>query len=328
MSSIVIKLPNWMGDILFSYDLLYSLSKSFERLGVLTSSAHGELFEIFPLENTTIIDYPPQNWPQLDRDTLLRVHDFHPDCGLLLTNSFGSALVLRFAGVPRLMGYSSEKRKLLLGQSIPLPAHRMHQKDYYLNLLKIFELQPLQYPINSDGMRDPLVVIHPGASKMERAWNMERFLKVAERLSSDGFEVIFVTGDLQADLPHAFRVARKPSLKEFAEMLKKCALFIGNDSGPLHLAQQCGASVLGIYGPGDPFVTGPRPLTPYRIISHRYPCSPCHQNFFKECEPASSGKPFCIDTISSREVIAAALDLLKGTMVPEYSARSNSCQNG
>lgn len=328
MSSILIKLPNWMGDILFSYDLLYTLSQSFDRVGLLTSSAHSELMEIFPLENTTVINYPAPNWPRLDRDTLLQIQDFRPDCGLLLTNSFGSALVLKLAGVPRLIGYGSERRGWLLNRSIPLPAYRMHQGDYYLNLLKILELKPLPYPTNFEVNRDPLIVIHPGASKMERAWNIERFIGVAEKFTAEGFEVLFVTGDSQFALPDAFRVFRKPSLRKFVEVLKRCALFIGNDSGPLHLAQQCGAPVVGIYGPGDPSVTGPRSLTPYRVVSHRYPCSPCRQNFFKECEPAATRKPYCIETISSREVMIAALDLLSSRFVPEYSARSNACQNG
>lgn len=315
--SILIKLPNWMGDILFSYDLLYTLSRSFDRVAVLTSAQHAELFEIFPVPNTLVIEYPPENWPNIDRDTILRIQEFAPETGLLLPNSFGSALILKFAGISRLFGYDTENRRHMLTRSLPKPAQRMHQTEYYLNLLRLFDLQPISYPIDNAGDRRELVVLHPGASKQERAWNLERFWKVAEELTKAGREVLFVTGEQISSA--RFPVLTKPSLSEFASVLRRCALFIGNDSGPLHLAQQCGAPVVGIYGPGDPLVTGPRAVSPARTIYHGYPCSPCRQKFFQECNPAPSYKPYCIETISTHEVLNAVFELLS---IPKASNRN------
>lgn len=317
MKSILIKLPNWMGDILFSYDLLYTLSRSFDRVAVLTSSAHADLFKIFPIPQTVVIDYPPENWPNIDRDTILRIQEFRAEAGLLLPNSFGSALILKYAGISNLFGYDTEHRKLLLTRSLPKPVQRMHQTEYYLNLLRLFGLQPTSYPTDTGGKRQELVVLHPGASKLERAWNLERFWKIADELTKSGRDVLFITGE---PIPTAgFPVWTKPSLSEFASVLRSCALFIGNDSGPLHLAQQCGAPIVGIYGPGDPLVTGPRSLSPSRTIYHAYPCSPCRQKFFQECNPAPSYKPYCIETISTREVLNAAVELLN---IPKASDRN------
>ena len=112
MASIVIKLPNWMGDILFSYDLLFTLSMKFDRVALLTSRAYAELFQIFPIPRSTVIAH--ENWPNLDREAVKEIQEFRPDLGLLLTNSIGSALALRLAGVSRLFGYATEHRKFLL----------------------------------------------------------------------------------------------------------------------------------------------------------------------------------------------------------------------
>lgn len=309
MSTLIIKLPNWLGDILFSMDLLYSLAPHFKKIGLCTSDQHASLFEIFPIPNSEVIEYKSDSWPYLERESILGISRFQADSGLLLPNSFGSALLFKYAGVKRIYGYNTEHRNFLLKRSLPKPAFTVHQTEYYLNLLKLFDIQAAEYPQPRFSQRQPLLVIHPGSSKRERAWHLERFLNVADHFQKKGWEVGIVSGE---PLPGCnFPVHVQPSMKDFADMLMKCSLFIGNDSGPLHLAQQCGAPVVGIYGPGDPLITGPRPISPARVIYHNFPCSPCRQKFFHECDPSPSYKPYCIETISSAEVIRAAEQLVE-----------------
>ena len=308
MNSILVKLPNWIGDILFSYDLLYSLSQNLDRLVMLTSQEQSELLQIFPIPRSEVVTYASNEWPRLKRNTLIKINELGLDSGLLLPNSIGSALTLRRAGIRHLYGYDTERRSFLLERSLPCPDYKVPMPEYYLGLLKLFGFQPEHYPVSTSVVKNKVVLLHPGASKIQRAWNLDRFIQLAEALRQKGFEVQFVSGE---DLPvGSFPLKIKPSLKEFSNLLRNCSLFIGNDSGPMHLAQQCGAAVVGIYGPGDPLVTGPRTLTPHRVIYHSYPCSPCRQKFFKECNPAPSGKPYCIETITTEEVLRASLELL------------------
>ena len=81
-----------MGDILFAYDLLFSLSSDFNRLGLCVSTQHEELFSIFPIPNAEVISYPPESWPHWDPETLHRIEDFRADLGLVLPNSIGAAV--------------------------------------------------------------------------------------------------------------------------------------------------------------------------------------------------------------------------------------------
>ena len=308
MKSLLIKLPNWMGDILFSLDVLHTLSCHFDRLALLVSSELEELFRIFPVRGSEVIAYPGEHWPSLNRDTILQIERFAPDAGLLLPNSIASAIALRYAGISHLIGYSSEHRGFLLHQSARVPSRRMHQTEYYRNLLRLFNIEPVPYPVAASDMKNSAVLIHPGASKIERAWHLERFLKVADLLKGIGMDVIFVSG-AKVTLS-GYPLVTAPSITEFAGMLRTCSLFIGNDSGPLHLAQQCGVPVVGIYGPGSLITTGPRPISRFRVVHHGFPCSPCRQRFFKDCNPSPAGKPYCIETISTQEIFQAATQLL------------------
>jgi ADP-heptose:LPS heptosyltransferase len=102
-----------------------------------------------------------------------------------------------------------------------------------------------------------------------------------------------------------------PSIKEMAGMLEHCRLFVGNDSGPMHIAAALGVPTVAIFGPGSPALTGPAvPAGCLSVVDKRYPCSPCRQDFFRECPAAPSGKPFCLEEIEVEEVVSAALRLL------------------
>ena len=314
MQKLLVKLPNWMGDILFSYDLLNSLATSLEEMAVLTSTNHRQLFEIFPLPRTRVIAYPPESWPRFDPETVKAIEDFRADAVLVLPNSIGAALILRFFARAPLYGYATEHRDFLMRKSMLPPVARIHQAAYYLQLLQLFDLEARSYPPDGATSGQRRVVIHPGASKMERAWHMDRFLEIGHQISEEGYQVVFVSGTRMASEP--FEAVVNPSLKEFVDLLKGSALFIGNDSGPLHLAQQAGIPVVGIYGPGNPLTTGPRPMTPHRVVYHAFPCSPCRQKFFQECAPSTNGKPFCLETIGVNEVRRAALELLNPNLQP------------
>jgi ADP-heptose:LPS heptosyltransferase len=306
-----------MGDILFSFDLLYSLSFQYQKIGLCTSSQHAILFNIFPIPNSEIIEYEGGEWPYLNRESILKIDQFKADEGLLLPNSIGSALLFKYAGVNQLMGYDTEHRGFLLSKSLQPYSRRVHQRDYYLRLLELFDTRIHLYPNPALTARAPLVVIHPGASKKERAWPFERFVKVGEHFKNEGWEVMIVSGEHVPDTELHTWV--NPELSEFVDLLKRCSLFIGNDSGPLHLAQQCGAAVVGIYGPGDPRITGPRDISPVQVVYHNFPCSPCRQKFFHECDPSPNVKPYCIETISSFEVIRAAEELVKTSTVLSHT---------
>ncbi len=115
------------------------------------------------------------------------------------------------------------------------------------------------------------VVIHPLASKPEKTWPAAGFLAVARRLRREWeMEAVFIAGpgeDLSAF--SEFRCLAGAPLAEVKTLLAGASLFIGNDSGPAHLAAAFGLPVLVIFGASDPVIWGPW-RTPAEVIVARH----------------------------------------------------------
>src|SRR2546428_12826970 len=100
-------------------------------------------------------------------------------------------------------------------------------------------------------------------------------------------------------------------IKVAAGVVERCQLFIGNDSGPMHMAAALGVPTVAIFGPGTPRRTAPLAARGgVVVVTKEYPCSPCRQNFFRECPASPAGKPFCLEEIQIDEVERAAAGLL------------------
>jgi ADP-heptose:LPS heptosyltransferase len=106
--------------------------------------------------------------------------------------------------------------------------------------------------------------MHPGGEGLwgRKRWPVERFAQVADGLSDRlGARIVIMGGKddayLAADLAsrtHAdiINAAGQTTLGETAALAKRCALFIGNDSSPLHIAAAMGVPVVAIHGLTDP----------------------------------------------------------------------------
>jgi heptosyltransferase-2 len=94
-------------------------------------------------------------------------------------------------------------------------------------------------------------------------------------------------------------------------LLRKALLFVGNDSGVMHLAAAAGIPLVALFGPQSPVKFGPWSKRA-RVIYTQFPCSPCRQKFFTECEPSPRQKPACIEAITVDEAFQECRGLLAG----------------
>lgn len=104
----------------------------------------------------------------------------------------------------------------------------------------------------------PAAVIHPVAATPAKTWRAEGFLAVAKHLKQAGMESIFIGADSD-DLSefNAYRTLRGAPLSEIKGLLSGASLFVGNDSGPAHMAAAFGVPVVAIFGDSNPAVWGP-----------------------------------------------------------------------
>ncbi|MEI9972635.1 MAG: glycosyltransferase family 9 protein, partial [Ignavibacteriota bacterium] len=107
-------------------------------------------------------------------------------------------------------------------------------------------------------VHSPIAVIHPVAATPEKTWRADGFLAVAEHLKTLGLEPVFI-GAAADDLVafHGYRCIVGAPLAEVKSLLAGASFFVGNDSGPAHMAAAFGLPVAVIFGNSNPAIWGP-----------------------------------------------------------------------
>jgi predicted lipopolysaccharide heptosyltransferase III len=171
----------------------------------------------------------------------------------------------------------------------------------------------------------PIVVMHVSAGNPFRRWPAQNFAEVAAGLARGEFSrrIIITSGPSESGAADAIaadaqRLAGKHAshivrcgefdLSELRALAGRAALFIGGDSGPLHIAATTSVPVVALFGP-----TLPERSMPWRMADTRaiaidagpLPCRPCHQ---RRCEP---GDFRCLTRVRPERVLVAAEQLLR-----------------
>lgn len=114
----------------------------------------------------------------------------------------------------------------------------------------------------------PYAVLHPMASAPEKTWPPENFLAVADHLASEwDLDPVFIAGSGDDITPFArFRTLAGAPLGQIKELLSTAGLFVGNDSGPAHMAAALGIPVAVVFGASDQRIWGPW-KTPSEVLA-------------------------------------------------------------
>jgi len=153
------------------------------------------------------------------------------------------------------------------------------------------------------------VALAPGAAYgSAKCWPTERYAALADRLVAEfGADVILfgspgerdVAERIAAKMQHVpVMLAGKTSIGDLPALFSRCQLFVGNDSGAMHVAAAVGLPVVTIFGPTDPF--GTRPATAsFALVQEKVSCSPC---FLRHC-PVDHR---CMQRVTVNQVYEAA----------------------
>lgn len=132
----------------------------------------------------------------------------------------------------------------------------------------------------------PFAGLFPGAGWMHKQWPADRFASLGDRLAEAGWRVVVFGGtrDVGACREVAEGMKSGPvllsgiqKLRETIALIDRMGLFVSNDTGPMHIAAGLGVPTVGIFGPSDPVLYGPRGRR-VRIVASGFPCSPCPQD--------------------------------------------------
>jgi heptosyltransferase-2 len=263
------------------------------------------------------------------------------DLAVLFQNAFEAAFLTFLAGVPRRYGYATDGRSLLMSDPIAAPDRRtlVHQVRYYWDLLKPLGLtgdppapELVVFPEEEQAMAgrfaqggltatDVVVGINPGSTYGgAKRWLPERYAEVTERLCRTIREsreqqvgvVIFgakgeerLGHEIAARLPsRSLVLSGATTIRELMAAVKRCAMLLTNDTGPMHIASAFQVPVVAIFGPTDWRTTSPFGSA-HVIVRQPVDCAPC---LLREC-PIDHR---CMTRVSVDQVYEAATKQVAG----------------
>jgi ADP-heptose:LPS heptosyltransferase len=160
----------------------------------------------------------------------------------------------------------------------------------------------------------PYAVLHPGAAYFTKRWSLDGFAQMAGWLREQRgvFPVVILgpgeramAGEWRARLRDSVRIFDDLALDELIALIAGARLFLGNDSGPAHLATAAGRPGVVIFGSSDSLTWRPW-QTPHRAVQNDFPCNPCRGD---RCYAFS--EPRCILSVTPEQVQAACIELLE-----------------
>ena len=289
---IVVVMKNWLGDLLFQMPALDLIKQKYPGalITCIAPERCREILEAHPAVSGFIpFDEKTTHRPLFPRiQFAFELRKKGPwDQGYLFHRSKTRALLLMLAGAKERIGFG-KGRTLLLTQAIPEPSGSLHQLDYFLEMMRQagFEIPQdpsyrFYYKKEDRGLalrllkdedldkKGSFVCFHLGANWEPKRWPAEHFSELADKIHETRGLPVVVTGSRQ-DQPlfevfskkvkkaRVISFVGKTGLGVSAVLYEQAACLVTGDSGPMHIASGVGASVVALFGPTDPKLTGPR----------------------------------------------------------------------
>jgi lipopolysaccharide heptosyltransferase II len=314
---ILVRLPNWLGDVVMSTALLNQLSDSHNhaQIDVIIKP------ELAPLLNNLNSIHYIWTFSKKEYKGLKGLYKFGSklrkekyDKYITLPDSFSGALIGYFAGIPQRTGYANEFRSLLLTE-VRYKKKGLHRVREYLNLNEnVQEDAGISVTINptraSINLPEKFILFNANSEAVSRRIPVRKSSEIINRLTETTDSQIILTGthrdkefiqsiiDLCNEKNRIRNLAGKTSLSELVYICSRAELVISTDSGIAHVANATGTRVIVLFGAGNELNTAPFTTGNLHIIrKNDIACAPCVSN---QCK---FGEPKCLNEISVEDII-------------------------
>jgi len=311
-----------IGDVVNTLPLVCRLRRAFPRAKlswVIAPLAHRLVEGHDAVDEFLVLDVSrPSSWPAFLRTLRSRKFDLAIDLQRILK----SGLVTRLSGAPRRLGFDKARCKerswLFTNERIPArqsPGVTVAQYLEFADHLGAPAAEPeWRLPIVPWCQEAPRVALNLGASKPANLWHPDGWASLAHRLVErvPARRIALIGGADDRAAADAVLAQGPPglldavgalSLKETAGLIAASEVFVGCDTGPLHLAVAVRTPVVALFGAADPARTGPFGAAD-SVIFKGVECSPCRR---REC-PIDTHP--CMTRIGAEEVATRVLALL------------------
>jgi heptosyltransferase I len=265
----------------------------------------------------------PDTWLQISgsvRDLRIPRYEVAVD----FQGALRSALIARLSGANKIYGFANPRETIAkMAYTDRITANGTHVVEQNLSLSEALLGKPVglpaaQLPRDKSAEQgcdrymvehriEKFALLNPGAGWGAKQWPTERYGVAAKQLSENGVECLINYGPGEQALAEAVMTSSKGhakaiqlSLTQLIAFTRRAALFIGGDTGPMHLAAALKIPVVALFGPTDPARNGPFGT---RSVVLRNPLSPTSHKRRNQPDPG-------LLAITADEVVAAAKQLL------------------
>ena len=327
--NIAVRVPNWIGDCIMCLPAIGFIKKSIpnSKISIICKSFLSDIFTKMD-DVSDVIPIPNNMGPSALWKTSGELKKYSFDRGFLFTNSFGSALLFKLAGIPSICGYKRDGRGFLLYTKIPYIKNEKQHAFYYLDMVAQCLDRPSENNVNicikpseedrncaSEKLsqlgidsRKTIIGMAPiAAYGSAKEWPAGHYQKLIDDILSHQPEnqiILLGSSKEKSGLEKVAKgmgsnvtvLAGDLTLGEAIVAISYCNVFVSNDSGLMHVAAALGIPQVAIFGPTNPRKTSP--LNSKSTVLFEPPsCWPC---LHRECPKDTH---LCMENISVNRVL-------------------------
>lgn len=298
IKNIIIRLPNWLGDLVMSTAFVKAVQQQYPdaTIDLITKKGIDFLLDYFPPHGKRYVfdktEYKGASGAWRFGRMLRKQKEF--DLFFCLPDSMSSALLARATGANKIAGFKKEWRSFLLTHAYRKPGG-MHRVEEYNDLLAQFTSRPATHPPVTLHLpatkRDKTVVININSEADSRRLPMEKARRIIDTIRRTIVEDIVLIGSPKekdfvdevfnglADQQGIQNLAGKTTLPALVKVLGNSAVLLTTDSGPAHVANALGTHTIVLFGAGNENNTAPYNKENRTIIRlGKLSCEPCVSN--------------------------------------------------
>ncbi len=320
---ILVRLPNWLGDMVMSVGFLNQLPHFFPgaEVSVIIKKGLHQLLPFFPPIKHQFI-FSKEEYRGLkgtwDAGRVIKRKDAF-DLFFSLPDSFSSALMGFASGAKKRVGYKKEAREILLTNAYTKPVGK-HRVEEYMALLEAFTSKPsgdVNVSLRHQFIKGDTIIININSEASSRRLTTVKAVEIISAVQENFSNRIVLIGSpnekefvthVLSKLPlkeGVESVAGGTSLPELCEVIAGAQLMLSTDSGPAHLANALGTPTVVLFGAGNENNTSPYNKSILQTIRlGKLSCEPCTKN---TC--VQFGTPQCLELLEVPIILSAMKQL-------------------
>lgn len=321
MKKILVRAPNWLGDAVMSTPFLTRLKEKYpdSQISVYSQPYLARFYQSHPAVSQVLVVEARDIRNLKVVAKRLREENFDEVYNLLVSTR--SYLEIARARIPKRIGFRSGIPSFVLTEAHPVPKDlpfvvrnlTLIDNPRTLNEKSMVPFFPKKKSEFGEKLKKPILGIAPVSAATSRTWDLDRYLEVARWFVSETGGSLVLFGK-PSDRTHTQEIAKR--LKEsvldstgildiskdpeqFGGVMAHCDLFLGNDSGLMHVAYALGVPSVVIFGAGSPEFSLPHSSKMLLVQRREIFCVPCIRN---ECVRFGAANRECLKAITVEEV--------------------------